>query len=399
MGVSGGPDSMALLDMLRKKDKENLVVVHVNYQMRESAHRDQELVENYCHQHHIPVISYQVYDLTRGNFQHNARHFRLRCFKEVYEGYQATTLYLGHHLDDQLETILFELLTHREPEHLGIQPLSKLMGMLVKRPFLNHTKKELVQYCHRHNIRYGIDESNHEPKYTRNAIRIALKSMSSRDKQALLDYQKVYSKRRQLLKKESLRFLGRDKTSFKVDAYLELDKHIRLYVLREYLKQNGLKTTKMSRKHVNELDRLISLKQNLQSPLSNHKSLLIDYGKVKLMETLADDYEFVIHKIERVDTPYFKLNQHAGMGLTVSESDFPLKIRNARKDDTILMKYGTKKLNRFFIDRKISHRDRRTWPVIENKAGEVIFVAELGCDVNHHQLPYNLKLKRKNYGY
>lgn len=59
VGVSGGPDSMALLDMLRTQDQYRLVAVHINYQMRESANRDQDIVERYGKQYQIPVISYQ----------------------------------------------------------------------------------------------------------------------------------------------------------------------------------------------------------------------------------------------------------------------------------------------------------------------------------------------------
>ncbi len=399
VGVSGGPDSMALLDMLRTQDKYNLVVVHINYQMRDTSNRDQELVERYGKQYQIPVISYQAQDLTQGNFQHNARHFRLRCYKEVYEGYQAVALYLGHHYGDQLETILFQLLSNRQPEHLGLKPTSKLINMLVRRPLLEKTKEELINYCVAHNIEYGIDETNDSDKYTRNRIRKALKEMPEEQKSSLIQYQKLYSQRNKVMRNRFNRFFKNDKTQILINEYVLLQEPIRLFILREYLTFNGLNTKKMTRKHVKELDGIILKNQNQLIEISKSKTLIIEYGLVRLMDTKFNGYQYQLTEYERLDTPYFKLNEHVGMGLSVTQDDYPLIIRNARSDDKILMKYGTKKLNRFFIDRKISHRDRRYWPVIENRDGDVIFVAELGCDVNHYNPPYNLKLKRKPYGY
>jgi tRNA(Ile)-lysidine synthase len=82
-------------------------------------------------------------------------------------------------------------------------------------------------------------------------------------------------------------------------------------------------------------------------------------------------------------------------GVTVSSSDFPITIRNAKNGDKITMRYGTKKLSRFFIDRKIPYLDRLSWPVIENKDKQVIFVCELGCDKDHYSNNHNLYVTRK----
>ncbi|MBQ1482158.1 MAG: tRNA lysidine(34) synthetase TilS, partial [Erysipelotrichaceae bacterium] len=71
-------------------------------------------------------------------------------------------------------------------------------------------------------------------------------------------------------------------------------------------------------------------------------------------------------------------------GVCLAEEDFPLCVRNARKDDVIRMRFGKKKLNRFFIDRKISYKEELSWPLMVNGNGEVIFVTGLGCDVNHY---------------
>jgi tRNA(Ile)-lysidine synthase len=74
----------------------------------------------------------------------------------------------------------------------------------------------------------------------------------------------------------------------------------------------------------------------------------------------------------------------------VTEKDFPICIRNVKPGDKIEMRFGTKSLSRFFIDRKINRIDRKHWLVMENQAGKVIFVPGLGCDVEHFSVKANL---------
>jgi tRNA(Ile)-lysidine synthase len=72
--------------------------------------------------------------------------------------------------------------------------------------------------------------------------------------------------------------------------------------------------------------------------------------------------------------------------VTVRETDFPLTIRNVREKDRIRMRFGTKKVHRFFIDRRIPLCFRDSWPIAENAAGEIILVPGLGCDRNHYSI-------------
>ena len=81
-------------------------------------------------------------------------------------------------------------------------------------------------------------------------------------------------------------------------------------------------------------------------------------------------------------------------GVTLSADDFPITIRNYHEGDFIKMRYGTKKLNRYFIDHKISYRERRSYPVMVNRNNEVVLVPCIGSNVNHyskHHSVYMLK--------
>jgi tRNA(Ile)-lysidine synthetase-like protein len=70
----------------------------------------------------------------------------------------------------------------------------------------------------------------------------------------------------------------------------------------------------------------------------------------------------------------------------LAESDFPLTIRSPRAGDAIEMRFGRKRLNRFFIDRRIPRWQRAVWPVVANRAGQVILVPGLGCDCQHFSM-------------
>lgn len=388
MGVSGGPDSMALLHMLHQKNK-SLVVVHVNYGVRQDAIKDQQIVEAFCQKYQIPCVIYEAPGLSVGNFQKNAREFRFNAFKEVYEGYQANRLYLAHHKDDHLETIVFELLTQREPSQLGITKSTKIHGMHVVRPLLEMSKKELVDYCHKQNIDYAIDASNDEPVYTRNIIRQKLSEMSEADKQLLLDYQKVYNQSKRLIERKSTQFLRTQEKFINIDDYETLELSVRLSILRKITQK-----PQVSKRELEDLDAKILGRTHQHIELSNDLTLIIEYGLVYVIDNKPRSYQVVIDNFQEINHPSFTLNQKQGTGLTVRDNDFPLTIRSPQEGDKIQMRYGTKKINRFFIDRKVLTIDRLTWPIIVNNKGKVICVAELGCDVDHYDEPYNLYVQR-----
>ena len=105
------------------------------------------------------------------------------------------------------------------------------------------------------------------------------------------------------------------------------------------------------------------------------------------------NYSYKLKDIEIKDYDYFKIQKSSKdkfAGVTVSEDDFPLTIRNYREGDSILMRYGTKKINRFFIDNKISYKDRLIWPIVLNRHGSAILVPGIGCDKDHYSSKHNL---------
>lgn len=124
---------MALLDMCRKEGLR-LVVAHMNYQKRDTANRDMELVRSYCAHFHIPFEARLQTKRCVGNFQAFAREERYRMYQELLKQYDASAVLLAHHLDDHLETYLMAKERGSMKEYLGIQEeaLSWAVGSSVR---------------------------------------------------------------------------------------------------------------------------------------------------------------------------------------------------------------------------------------------------------------------------
>jgi tRNA(Ile)-lysidine synthase len=175
IAVSGGHDSMLLLDTCRRNSL-SIIVLHVNYQLRgEESNGDQAFVESYCLLHSIPIHVHRV-DLKEklisgGNLQQLARKERYAFFERHLNQVPNSYLMAAQHQDDQLETFWLQLFRG--------SGLSGLQGMLEKngrilRPFLPFSKMELVQLSKEMNLRWREDSSNQSTKYLRNLFRLKL---------------------------------------------------------------------------------------------------------------------------------------------------------------------------------------------------------------------------------
>ena len=122
--------------------------------------------------------------------------------------------------------------------------------------------------------------------------------------------------------------------------------------------------------------------------------LVKEYGTVSFF-AVPEPYSFLFTSLEELkegEYPYFRISSNADtkQAATVKEEDFPITIRNFKQGDAILMRYGTKKIRRFFIDSKIPLKKRMTWPVVVNQKGDIILVPGIGCDRNHYSEKPNL---------
>lgn len=385
VAVSGGPDSMALLDMM--KEKYELIVAHVNYHHRDTASRDERIVRNYCKKNNIKFCL-KNFKETKGNFQDQARVFRYKFFEELINKYELDGVLVAHHKDDLIETYLLQKKRNSGVSYYGLKKNTNIFNIKVIRPLLSYTKNDLVNYCEINNIKYGIDESNLTNDYSRNKIRHSVvEKMSLKEKNNLIKEIKELNNKQLKEIKECKKFINK-KTRFNYEKFISFKYLERL--IRELLSHD------LSDAYVKELINQLKKTKTLELLIKN-KYIVKEYGYIEVFDK-PKDYKFIIKKIEYKKYDHFKLCRKGTSfeGVTLTKSDFPLTIRNYRSGDKIEMLYGTKKINRWFIDNKISSIDRKTWPIMINAKGSAILVPNIGCDKSHYSTKHNLFMVKLN---
>ena len=184
IGVSGGPDSMALLHiLLTLQEKEQipsctLLVAHVNHMLRKEADEETAYVEEFCRLHQIPcfIKRAKVEELAQKakmGTEELGRNIRYQFFEEVRKKEKAQKIVTAHHANDNAETVLMNILRGSGTAGLkGIEPIRKNeKNVVFVRPLLNCTKEEIYEYCKEKKLQPKIDKSNQENVYNRNKVR------------------------------------------------------------------------------------------------------------------------------------------------------------------------------------------------------------------------------------
>lgn len=178
LGVSGGPDSMALLlsfAALKKKMGLVLYVAHVDHNLRRDSAKDAAFVESWAKKLGIPFtclkLSWRA-GKKKGSLEEACRNARMDFFIRTALKLKAGKVALGHNLDDQAETVLMRLLRGTGLSGLsGIAFKRTIRGVAFIRPFLAVSRKRIEAFLKRRNISPRIDSTNLEDVFMRNRIR------------------------------------------------------------------------------------------------------------------------------------------------------------------------------------------------------------------------------------
>ena len=171
IAVSGGPDSISLLNILYEV-KYNICVAHINHGLRENANIDEKFVLNFCSEKNIPCFIKKVNlkEMLNGMTTEEAgRKVRYDFFYEVMKNENCTKIATAHNSNDNAETVLMNIIRGSGISGLkGIEPIREN----IIRPLIEITRKEIEEYCEENNLNQRHDESNDELLYTRNKIRL-----------------------------------------------------------------------------------------------------------------------------------------------------------------------------------------------------------------------------------
>lgn len=173
VAVSGGPDSSCLLDclvMLGKKYDWKLHIAHVNYALRgEDSDCDERLVRERANLYNVPISVLRP-DISgkENNLEARLRSIRYEFFETLRVRLGFDAIAVAHTEDDQAETVLLRLL--RGSGLRGLGAMRPRDGVII-RPFLCTPKADIARYLKENTLPFRIDQSNADPKFTRNRIR------------------------------------------------------------------------------------------------------------------------------------------------------------------------------------------------------------------------------------
>jgi len=382
VACSGGPDSMALVDMCLKSEID-ISLAHVNYHHREQADEEMEYVKDYAKNHGVDCYVLDDEFKYEGNFEAEAREWRYDFFVRLVKEHNFKGVLVGHHQDDLLETFLMQEERNSEPSYYGLREENMYHGILVRRPLLSYTKKELQAYCDTRGIKYYIDYTNSDTSLTRNRIRHDVIDILSKNERQY--YIKEIEMKNAIKRERDCRvrtYVREDRVSISQYRYLsEEERHALLRVSMDDI------SNRLSDGFIKEIDNIIMKEDDFVIDVHDYQ-IVQDKGYFfKWYE--IEDYCDVYHSIDEIlmvedkEAYGIRKGEKGVNALSVISDDFPLKIRNYHEGDSIEMRFGKKKVSRFFIDRKIPKFMRKAWPVVENSKGEVIFVSGLGCNVTH----------------
>ncbi|MDP2691299.1 MAG: tRNA lysidine(34) synthetase TilS [bacterium] len=173
VAVSGGPDSVALLHLLKQTGFEQIIVAHLDHKIRQSSYQDAQLVMGLAMRLNYQIVMKQVdirklAEKEQENLESIGRRERYAFFRELKEKHHARFIITAHHADDQIETVLMNLIRGCGLEGLG--GMQEVEGD-IWRPLLRMSKEELLGYCQEHRLSFLQDESNQDEQYRRNFLR------------------------------------------------------------------------------------------------------------------------------------------------------------------------------------------------------------------------------------
>ena len=400
IGVSGGPDSMALLYVLNEfKNKMGLKIVcaHINHNKRPESEQEKLDLEQYCKKNNIIFEYIKITKWGDDNFHNEARSRRYSFFEELIENYDAKYLMTAHQGDDLIETILMRLV--RGSTLKGYSGFSRIVDKgtyKIVRPLITVTKDEIMRFNEINNIKFAVDSSNDEDHYTRNRYRHNilpfLKSEEFNVHKKFLKFSETLLENSNYIDMEANRVFNRvfQNGMLVIDKFNQLDNVIQTKIIYNILERiYGDDLFIICDAHVELIFDLIkSNRSNSIVHLPNNVIVIKAYNELSFSydEEEYDEYEIEIEKI--VNLPNGKIIEKISdvndtsnnvIRLNSKEIKLPLYVRNRRDGDRMEVKglNGRKKISDIFIDNKIKTSDRLIWPVVLDAENNIVWLPGL----------------------
>jgi tRNA(Ile)-lysidine synthase len=417
VGVSGGPDSLALLHFLWKRSAMysiEVVAASFNHKLRgEESARELAITEKFCAERNIPfdggeadVAAYQKENNL--SLQTAARTCRYDFFERVMKKHKSNVLALAHHGDDQVETMLMRMTRGSEGYSIAGIPVKRPFaeGEII-RPFLGITKAEIEHYCKVEDLYPVYDPSNESEKYVRNRFRKKvlpflkqenpnvherfqyLSETITEDEAYILHQAEIELEKVLIVKTEG-------KIELSVSAFnnmpIPLQKRGITLILNYLYKLNPSSLSSVHKENFLSLLGSEHPSGFLHFPSGLFVSRTYDRCTLSFEPVNSEEpsYEFSMDLPGIAEVPIGILTAEItdcepasirGKDVFVfspNDVSLPLRVRNRRPGDRMAIAgVGTRKLKDIFIDAKVAQEERKVWPVVVNANGDIIWLPGL----------------------
>jgi tRNA(Ile)-lysidine synthase len=408
VACSGGLDSTTLVYALLACDFR-VQVAHVNYKLRaEESDENEAFVSGICASLNIPfhTISFEtkiLQESSNKNLQELARELRYQWFDELLKVQGLDYIATAHHADDQAETLIHHFL--RGSALNGLSGIADIRQFII-RPFLNFSRKEIVNINQKLEWGHSGDSSNDKNDYTRNFIRNKLmpliREINPNVSDTLRKQAELYKEMNIFLKHASNKFLQDlilSKDEFSTDMDIINLKSIPGYIviLYELLRDSGFTNDQVqqiasaidanesgllinSNTHKILVDRYL-LKLTLKSQEESKTTIIWDKGSERI--SLSDGSLLLrsIHEPENIPARN-KIN------IDIKFLQETLFLRHWKKGDTFYptgMNGRSKKVSDYFIDTKVNRFDKDKVWLLVNDLDEIIWI--IGMRADHRFIP------------
>lgn len=236
VAVSGGVDSVVLLDLLAKQPKLELVVAHFDHGIRSNSKRDREFVATLSQKYRLP-FAFREGNLGKDASEEQARKARYNFLRQVCKKYNAGAIVTAHHQDDVIETMFINIM--RGTNRKGLSSLSSNTKII--RPLLQQTKKEIQMYAKANDLEWREDVTNEDTKYLRNWIRQHIVANLSPEQRSQLVQIYTKSKKADRELKDILEDMGASEPKIEKKMLLRLPHSIAKEYVAHWLRKQGVR--------------------------------------------------------------------------------------------------------------------------------------------------------------
>ena len=426
VAVSGGPDSICLLDILHQLSyglETSLIVAHFDHGLRPKEDQaETQLVKHLADSLGITFETERAVHLKAdtASLEEKAREARYSFLERVREKHNGTKIAFGHNLNDQAETFLMRLLRGSGPAGLsGIPP--ERNGRII-RPLIRMQREDIILYLNVRGIPYSTDSSNTDAKYLRNRIRHELLPL-------MMDYQPKLIERlgetADLLREEDSyldHMAGEwiekeseqlpDCIAVSILSLKDLPLPFQNRVVRILLKKVNNSLRRIDHGHIKSIIALADSKSpHAMLDLPNHLVVRRIYEKLMFASNEDKPVQGFSYLL---DGPGDLFLNETGQTLRVEEKDYtapdieaggysvnldadsiqyPLTVRNFNQGDRFvpLGMNGHKKVKKFFIDLKVPYRERPAVPIVLSQ-GKIVWICKYRIDDRFKVCPWTKKV-------